>query len=62
MKEELLLSSCTFFYKKKGNKKVRLKYPKSLENHKAQFPMLSVFVGQKLILCHYHIQNAKNGV
>ena len=35
---------------------------KSLKNHKAKFPNLSVFVGQKLILQHYFIQNVKNGV
>ena len=30
---------------------------KSLENHKAEFPKFSVYVGQKSILCHYYIQN-----
>ena len=33
---------------------------KSLENYKAQFPELSVFVGQKSIFGHYCIQNGWN--
>ena len=33
---------------------------KILRNHKAQLPKLSVFVGQKLILRHYCIQNVKD--
>ena len=41
---------------------MRLKWPKSLGNYKAQFPKLSVFVGQKFILHHYCIQNVKDGI
>ena len=39
------VSVCTSFYKKKVYKKIRLRWPKSEENHKAQLPQLSVFVG-----------------
>ena len=35
---------------------------KFLENHKAQFSKLIVFVGQKSILRHYYIQNVKDGI
>ena len=35
---------------------------KSQENHEAQFPNLSIFVGQKSILRHYSIQNVKDGI
>ena len=31
----------------------------SYENHKAQFPKLCVFVGQKSLLHHYESQNVK---
>ena len=47
---------------KKVYKKIRLKWPKSLENHKAQFRKLSVFVGQKPILRHNCIQNNEDGI
>ena len=29
---------------------------------KAQFPKLSIFVGQESIVCHYYIQNVKDGI
>ena len=35
---------------------------KSEENHKAQFPILSIFVGQKSILNHYYILNVIDGI
>ena len=35
---------------------------KSYENHKAQFPKLSVFVGQELIFRHDYIQDIKDGI
>ena len=35
---------------------------KSLENHKAQFPKLSAFVGENSILCNYYMQNNKDGI
>ena len=35
---------------------------KSSENHEAQFPKLSVFIGQKSIFRHYCIQNVKDGI
>ena len=35
---------------------------KSLEIHKAQFPKLSAFVGQKSMLRHHHDQNVKDGI
>ena len=35
---------------------------KSLENHEAQFPEFSVFIGKKLIIRRYCIQNVKDGV
>ena len=50
------------FYKKKVYKKMRLKWSKSEENHEAQFPKFSVFIGQKMILHHYCIQNVKGGI
>ena len=51
-----------FFNKKKVYKKVSLKWPTSLENDKAQFSKFSIFVGQKSILRHYHIQSVEDGV
>ena len=33
-----------------------------LENCKAKFPKLSVFVGQKSILHHYYSRNVKEGI
>jgi len=41
---------------------MRLKWSKSQENHVAQFPNLSVFIGQKLIFRHYCNQNAKDRI
>ena len=35
---------------------------KFLENYNAQFPKLSVYVGQKSILRHYYIHNVKDGI
>ena len=35
---------------------------KSWENHEAQFPKLSVFIGQKLIIRHYCIQNVTDRI
>ena len=35
---------------------------KILKNDKAQFPKLSVFVGQKSILRHFYIQNVEDGI
>ena len=35
---------------------------KSSENHEAQFPKYSVFIGQKLIMRRYCIQNIKDGI
>ena len=52
----------SFFYKKQVYKKMRLKWSKSYENHEAQFPKLSVFIGQKSIFRHYCIQNVKDGI
>ena len=54
--------ACTFFYMKKAYWKMKLKLPKSSENHKAQFPGLSVFVGQKSIVFHYCIQHIKERI
>ena len=33
-----------------------------VKNHKAQFPQLSVFIGQKSIFRHYSIQNVKDEI
>ena len=41
---------------------MRLKWPKSKENHKARIPKLSVFTSQKSILRHYNIQNVKDRI
>ena len=41
---------------------MRLTSSKSYENHKAQFPNLSVFIGQKSIFRRYCIQNVKDGI
>ena len=41
---------------------MKLKWPKSLKNHEAQSPKLSVFVGQKSMFRHYCIQNVKDGI
>ena len=35
---------------------------KSQENHEAQFPNFSVFIGQKSIFRPYCIQNVKDGI
>ena len=35
---------------------------KSYENHEAQFPKFSVFIGQKAIFRRYCIQNVKDGI
>ena len=35
---------------------------KHLEHHKAQFPELSVCIGQKSILHHYYIKNDKDRI
>ena len=35
---------------------------KSHENHEAQVPEFSVFIGQKSIFRHYYIQNVKDGI
>ena len=35
---------------------------KSYENHEAQLPNFSVFIGQKSICCHYCIPNVKDGI
>ena len=35
---------------------------KSQENHEAQFPKFSVFIGQKSIFPHYCIQNVIDGI
>ena len=35
---------------------------KSLENHEAQFPKLSVFIGQKSMFHCCYIQNVKDGI
>ena len=35
---------------------------KSQENHEAQFPKFSAFIGQKSIFCCYCIQNSKDGI
>ena len=35
---------------------------KILRKSRAQFPKVSVFIGQKLVFCHYCIQNAKNWI
>ena len=41
---------------------MRLTSSKSYENHKAQFPNLSVFIGQKSMFRCYCIQNVKDGI
>ena len=41
---------------------MRLKSSKSVENHEAQFPKLSVFYWQKSIFRWYCIQNVKDGI
>ena len=55
-----------FFYKNKVYKKMRLKSSKilrkSFDNHEAQLPKLSVFIGQKAIFCSYCFQNVKDGI
>ena len=33
-----------------------------LKKHEAQLPKLSVFVGQKSIFHHYHIENVEDGI
>ena len=52
------------FYKKKVYKKMLLKWSNSkgkfLENHKAQLPKVSAFIGQKSRLRHYYMQNVKD--
>ena len=35
---------------------------RSYENHEAQFPKLSVVIGQKLIFRLYWFQNVKDGI
>ena len=50
------------FFKKNVYKKMRLTWLKSSENHKAQFPKLSVVVDQKSILHHHYIQNVQDGM
>ena len=40
---------------------MRLKWSKSWENHEAQCPKLSVFIGQKSIFRYYCIENFKDG-
>ena len=35
---------------------------KPYENHEAQFPNFSIFIGQKSIFHHYCIQNVKDGI
>ena len=35
---------------------------KSVENYTAQFPKLSVVIGQKSIFYHFFIQNIKDGI
>ena len=52
----------TFFHKKKVYKKMRLKWSKSYENHEAQFPKFSVFIGQKSMFPHLCIENAIDGI
>ena len=42
--------------------KMRLKWLKSSENHKAKVPKLSVSVGQKSMLRHCYSQNVKDGI
>ena len=37
-----------------------LRKPK--ENHKVQFPKLSLFIGQKFIIHHYCIKNVVGGI
>ena len=34
----------------------------SFENHEAQFPQFSVFIGQKSIFRHYFIQYVQDGI
>ena len=50
------------FHRKKVYKKLRFKWPKSKENHEAQFPQFSIFIGQKSIFRRYCVQNVKDGV
>ena len=35
---------------------------KSYENHEAQFPKFSAFIGQKSLLRYYCFQNFKDGI
>ena len=51
-----------FFHEKKVYKKMRLKWPTSYENHKAQFPKLSVYAGETSIRRHYYIQFVQDGI
>ena len=50
----------------KVSKKIRLKCPKisgkPQEDHKAQLPKFSIFVGKKSTLRHYYIQNVEDGI
>ena len=50
------------FLCEKVHKKLRLKWPKSSENHEAQFPKLSVFVCQKSIFRHCCFQYVKDRI
>ena len=35
---------------------------KFYENHNARFPKLNAFIGQKLIIRHYYIQNVEDRI
>ena len=42
---------------------MKLTWPKSKDNlNKAQFIKVSILGSQKFTLCHYYIQNVKNGI
>ena len=41
---------------------MRLKWPKSLENHKAQFPKFSGCVDKHSMSRHYYMQNVNDKV
>ena len=41
---------------------MKLKWSKSWENHEAQLPKFTVFIGQKSIFRRYCIQNVKDGI
>ena len=56
-----MLWNTRIFYKEKVCKKMRFRWP-TKNVKEAEFPKLSVFVGQKSIFRYYCIQNVKDGI